>query len=248
MVDASASGSGKDRGGNELSRALPRGSLLAIEPKGQTLGTSAGLDKFGQAQRSHSVTALFQGSGQFRCPFVQDHGPAHYNRVATERDRLLGRNLDQPLNTSAQDRTTVIVERPRVIDRFVLGQRAEAGIEMIEARVDQLQGQYLNPQVRADPEMTAGIAPETIAREERLATKKRVAGPLEMIRGRKLLQAKTMGTEPSLEMRRLTLAHPVPEPRADESGAVNKPRIGGEYQVRKPRDRLHPFDRHTQLK
>ena len=80
-----------------------------------------------------------------------------------------------------EDRAAVLVERAGIVDGEVRRQRAEAGIEVIEPRVDQLHRQDLDAQPFADPLVAAHIAPEPIAGEQRLAAKQRVAGPLEVI-------------------------------------------------------------------
>ena len=91
----------------------------------------------GRTPKPRSLRVL----GQLGRPVVQDHGLADDHRVAAKRDGFLGRDLDQMGDPVAQHRAAIVVERAGIVEGKVGRQRAEAGIEMIEPRVDQLQGQ-----------------------------------------------------------------------------------------------------------
>src|SRR5947209_762136 len=61
-----------------------------------------------------------------------------------------------------------------------------------------------------------------------------------------MLDLKTMGSKPGIEMRRLAGADLVAEARAEKTLTEHHTGIGGEDQVRQARLRRHPFDLYTQ--
>ena len=65
----------------------------------------------------------------------------------------------------AQHRAAVLVESPGVVQGEVRRQRAKAGIEVVETRVDQLEWQNLQSEPVADPLMAAHVASESVAGE-----------------------------------------------------------------------------------
>ena len=103
----------------------------------------------------------------------------------------------------------VVVERVGVIDRLAGGQRAEAGVEVVEARVDQLQRQDLDAEPLAEPLVAPHVAADAVAGEQRLAAEQGVAGPLEVAAlGGRCSTVEAVRGEPGVEVRRLALRGP----------------------------------------
>src|SRR5262249_28732646 len=126
-------------------------------------------------------------------------------------------------------------------------ERAETRIEGGEPGIDELDRQDLDVEEVADPHMAFGIAPEPIARVERLAAEEGIARPPEMGPGRQRPHPEPVLPRPALEVRRLALPDSEPEPRAHEELVVDQARVGGEDQVRQAWDRLEPLDRRAEL-
>ena len=197
----------------------------------------------------HAESSFTQVFGQLGRPVVQEHGLAHDHRVAAKRDGLLDRDLDQVRNPIAQHRAAIFVERAGIVQGKVRRQRAEAGIEVIETRVDQLERQDLDAQPLADPLVAAHIAAKPVAGDQRLAAKEGVAGPFEVVARRELDDLEPAAPGPAFKVRRFALPHAVSEPRADEEIAKDQAGIGREDQVGKARAparsgrRTHPGSR-----
>src|SRR5262249_16830788 len=105
---------------------------------------------------------------------------------------------------------------PRIEQRHVWRQRAEACIQVIEARIHQLQRKDLSLDPLADPLVTAHIAAEPVSREQRLAAKKCVTGAFKIVAFGNVHDFESPLASPAIKVRRLPLSHAVAEPRADE--------------------------------
>ena len=99
-----------------------------------------------------------------------------------------------------QHRAAVFVKGAGVIDRRLRVERAEAGVEVVEPRIDQLHGQHWHTQPLSDPLVAPHVAPEPIPREEGLAAEQGVASPLEVHRFRQRLDHESAFFGPALEM------------------------------------------------
>ena len=135
---------------------------------------------------------------------------------------LLGRDLDQLRNPVAQHRPAVVVERAGIIEGEVRRQRAEAGVEVIEPRVDQLERKDLHAEPLADPLVAAHVAAKPIAGEQRLAAEQGIAGPLEDGSPPAARRPRNPGSAPSSQNGRFALPDAVAEPRADEEILVDQ--------------------------
>ena len=109
-------------------------------------------------------------------------------------------------NPVAQHRAAVFVERAGIVQRQVGRQRAEARIEVIETRVDQLERQDLDAQPLADPLVAAHIAAKAVAGDQRLAAKERVAGPFEVVSRSAARRPGTPAPRPAFKIAALRLA------------------------------------------
>ena len=160
---------------------LPGRGLLAVEPEGQALGAAARLDELGQPERPDRVAGsrckarASLGAPSFRITVRPTTTALQLNETASSAETSIRRGI-----RSAEDRAAVVVEGAGVVDRRVLGQRAEAGVEVIEPGIDQLQRQDLDAEPLADPVVAPRVAPEPVAGEERLAAEEGVARPLEV--------------------------------------------------------------------
>src|SRR5262249_28431001 len=146
----------------------PRGCFFTVETKRQTLGASASLDELGELQRPDREAKVLERSRQLGSPLVQDDRSTDHDGVATERHGLGRRNFDKGSDPVMEHRAAIVVESAWIVNGHVVRERAEACVEMVEPRVDELEREHLDAQVFPDPEMAADIASEAIAREQGL--------------------------------------------------------------------------------
>jgi len=94
--------------------------------------------KLGQRCLPRLVAAGLQIGGQLRTPGVQHDRLAHDNGVAAEPPRFFVADLNAVLDVRRDDLLAVGVKGRWVPDRCIRCDRAEAGVEVKEVRVDQL--------------------------------------------------------------------------------------------------------------
>ena len=96
------------------------------------------------------------------------------NRSASS---LLG--FDQIRHVLADCELAVFVEGGRIPNCFAVGERAEAGVEMIVAGVDELDGNHAATEHAADLLVAGRVASHAVAGVERVAAEEGVAGAFE---------------------------------------------------------------------
>ena len=118
---------------------------------------------------------------QLRAAGVGDHGSADDDGVAGKASGFFRADCDQLRHLSCLSAcTAVIVERRRDSRSPGRRQRAEARVEVIVIRIDQLERNHAAAEHLADLLMAAGIAADAIAGKERVAAEQGVAGPFEV--------------------------------------------------------------------
>ena len=130
---------------------------------------------------AHLQVAAASRLRELRSPIVQDDRPAHDHGVAAERHRLVGRHGDELRDAGGQHGATVFVERAGVVDRFAVGERAEACIQMIVPGVDQFEREHLHAEPVAQPQLAARVGPRAIPGEEHVAAEEGIARSLEVL-------------------------------------------------------------------
>ena len=132
------------------SRPCRRGGDRAglIEPQGEAFGGTTRLEKFAQRRFHHVVTPRFQLVPQPGAGLVKNHAAAHIHGVAGE-GQGVGFSHHQPLcggHAGLNQAVGIEIKRRRVIEQRAIAERAEAGIEVVEAFVHQAQRQHLHRQ------------------------------------------------------------------------------------------------------
>ena len=107
----------------------------------------------------------------------------------------------------------VVVERRRIPDRFAVGERAEAGVEMVVAGVDELDRNHAAAEHAADLLMAGRVAPHAVAGVERVAAEEGVAGAFEAEVFRHIDDFETIFGEPAAIVRLFALPLAVAESR-----------------------------------
>src|SRR5437868_1831704 len=138
-----------------------------------------------------------------------------------------------------QHLAAVGVKCPRIIECLTGRQRTKTRIQMIEARVDELQGQHLPLEYLAKVLMAFDVAPEAVTGEQRLAAEKSVAGTFEKHALGKGLHHEVMGGEPAVEIGRLPGPDLMAKARAEKAPIEDEPRVGRKDQIRQPGPRCH---------
>ena len=88
-------------------------------------------------------------------------------------------DCDQIRHVLAERPLAVVVERGRIPDRLAGGERAEAGVEVVVAGVDQFHRNHAAAEHAADLLMAGGVAAHAVAGVQRVAAEERVAGAFE---------------------------------------------------------------------
>src|SRR5262249_8031316 len=113
------------------------------------------------------------------------------------------------------------------------GKRTEARVEVIVARVDELDGNHAAADHAADLLVAGGIAPHAVAGVKRVAVEESVAGAFEAEVGRHIDDLKTIFSEPAAVVRFLALSLTMTEVRKKRLRFVNHCRVCSEHEVRK---------------
>ena len=119
-----------------------------IEPQGEAFGGTTRLEEFAQRRFQHVVAPRFQLVPQPGAGLVENHAAAHIHGVAGE-GQGVGFSHHQPLcggHAGFNQAVGIEIKRRRVIEQRAIAERAEAGIEVVEAFVHQAQRQHLHRQ------------------------------------------------------------------------------------------------------
>jgi len=147
----------------EEARAL---NLFALRHKHrQTFAGAAGLEEFAHRQGMTDVAAVVESRDQFGGAFGQNDVAAEHDGVAGKMDRFFFGHVNQIAQMLANRALAVFIECLREPERAAIGQRAEAGIDVIEARIDKLdRNDKTSEQVRDGP-MLIDVGSEFVAAE-----------------------------------------------------------------------------------
>ena len=132
---------------------LPPRRFFSIQSQCQAFGAPPGLEELIELDFDGPVAGLGQARGQMGAAAVVDDGLAHHHRVATEAERLGLVDGDEPRDLGLENALAVGIEGAGEVEGFARRERAEAGIEVIEARVHEFQGQHAHAEAFADPLM-----------------------------------------------------------------------------------------------
>src|SRR5690606_30631374 len=218
------------------SSASRRGIRGFVQLERQALGRTPGLQELRQVDLLHRESRQHQPGFQRFRRLVQEHLVADVDGIAGEvsgvhrvhHDALVGR--DAALDGDPLD----VVERRRVIHQEAAGERAEARIDVVEARVGQPDRHHLDAEELLDLGMRLDFGTETVARPEarRAAIQQAVACALEADLLVEVEELETVLPEPLLEVRLLGTPLVRHEMAGDRLVAVHDARVRGEHHVR----------------
>ena len=126
-------------------------------------------------------------------------------------------------------------------------ERAEARIEVIEARVDQLQRDDVDLEDSSHGAVGFAIGSKPVAAEEPVADEERVTGPLERQRARQLVDVEAEALELLAPVRLLPLPLGMVKVAQHRPVVPEHRRVGGEDHVGQTRNRRGKFDRDTEF-
>ena len=104
----------------------------------QAFTSTAGFEELAHGKRVAGVAAIAQRRNQLGGAFGQDDVAIEDNGVAGKMRGFLGLDVDQIAQVIADRMLPVFIERRREPDGAAIRQRAKAGVDMIKARIDQL--------------------------------------------------------------------------------------------------------------
>src|SRR5581483_9150647 len=211
---------------------IPHGGVFAVEAQGQALGTAAGFQKLIQFHGQRGIAPRLQLAAQLRAAAVDDHRLAHDDGVAGETYCLVRLHGQKSGNMALDHSTAIGVEGAWEIDGLPRSERAEARIEMIEARIDQFERQYQALQHFAQVLVSGNITANAVAGKENRPAKEGVASAFEIEIFRQVLHAEAVLRKPGFEEGRFTCTHVVPKTRAEKPILEYQSGIGGKDEVR----------------
>ena len=153
-----------------------------IEPQGEAFGGTTSLEEFAQRRFHHVVAPRLQLLAQPGAGLVENHAAAHIHGVAGE-GQGVGFSHHQPLgggHAGFNQAVGIEIKRRWVIEQGAIAERAEAGIQVVEAFVHQAQRQHLYRQGLGQQWMGSQLRAEAVARPQPTAAaiQQGVAGPL----------------------------------------------------------------------
>ena len=173
---------------------------------------------------------------------IGHHARTDHHGIAGERFRLRFVDFDQTRNLGLQHLPAIVVEGAGVVDRGLAIDRAEAGIEVVIVRIDQLERQNASLDQLTDLLLRDRITPDVVSAEERFAAREGIPRAFEKVRRRQGHDREAMRLEPGPKHRFFALPLRMPEPREHDLLLKNHSGVGGEDEVREPPNRLHQFD------
>src|SRR5438445_441360 len=214
-------------------RGPPRARVLELED--QALGGAARQDELPERADDDLVAPARQALAERVAREVRDHRAAGHDRVARTVEGVGRVHLAALLGRHARGDAVerVAVEGVGVVEEAALGERAETGVEVVEALVDQAQRHDLDVHhlrqvaVRLERGTHAVAAPE----ERRSRLEERVALALERPPARELDDAAAAAAKPLDGVARLGRALGEAEACGHEGVVVHEPRVGGEGHV-----------------
>jgi hypothetical protein len=215
--------------------ASPSGGFLAIEAQCEALRASAGLYEFVEWGCDWFIPASRERCLQFIATRVRDHAPADDNRVAAKTLGLGMFGLDQFFDVLANGALAVLIERGRIPNCFVIGERAEAGVEVIIAGIDELDRNHTAAEFAADLLMAGGVTSHAIAGVEGVAAEECVAGAFKAEVFRHLDDFEAVLCKPAAVVGFFALPLPVAEAREKSLPMKDHRGVGREYQIGEPR-------------
>ena len=219
------------------------GSLL-IQQQGQALGGAACLDELGERRHRNLETPLLQLASQCGGGVADDQRLADTHGVAGETGGILGTHFAAIFGAGErfQKVSRSFVERRRIVDQAALGQRHQAGVEMIETRIGQAQRQDANAETFGQQAVRLQAAAHAVAgAENRLVAPwppKRVPLALEGDCVVRFDDGQTCGLHPFTVVRNLRGALENAEVRAHEGAVEGEAGVGREAHVRQAGLRL----------
>ena len=127
--------------------------LALRQEKGETFAGAAGFDEFAHGKFVATITEFGQRGAKFCATIGEHYVAAAHDSVAREAQGFLARDFKQFADMLADDFLAVIIEGTGEPHCAAITKWTEAGIKMIEPRVDQLDGYHQAFQEFTEPLM-----------------------------------------------------------------------------------------------
>ena len=143
-------------------------TLRFVEPQRQAFRRAARFHELGQRRLDDFESRRLQALVQLRAGLVDDERSPDVYRVADEVHRVGFGDSDAPRGGHAHlDETIrVRVERVGIVEQIAARQRTEAGVEMIEAFIDQTKGEHFHVQPPGEQRVGVEFGARPVARPE----------------------------------------------------------------------------------
>src|SRR5947209_7009055 len=127
-------------------------ALRFIQAKRQAFGGAAGLHEFRERRLQHLEAFIAESAHEFRCRAIHHDALVDVDGIARERKRVFLADRDALRGRHARlDRLARrFIESRRVVEDEAAFERTEAGIEVIEARVGELEGHHIDAKPLVD--------------------------------------------------------------------------------------------------
>ena len=217
--------------------------VLALrQEKRETFAGAAGFDEFAHGKFVATIAEVGQCGAKFCATIGQHYVALAYNGVAREAQGIFAGDFKQFADMLANDFLAVTIKGTGEPHGAAISKRTEAGIKMIEPRVHKLNGERQAIQEIADPLMRANVGSKTIAAEQHIAAKVRVAFAL---KNKVLWQSHNFVIvvgKPAFKVGRFALPFLMSKSATDEPGSHNQAGIGRENHVGQARLWFYRFD------
>jgi len=213
-----------------------RGRMSAQE-KRHALRRAAGFQELIHIHRVGLEAMLPEGLLEANAPRVQDNVLADHDRIAREAEGFLFVHDDPDWKVRLDHPAGVFIERWGEVGESPLVERAETGIQVVEARVAQVEGKRAQPEEVRHGVVRTDIRPEMVAGEEVAPYREGVAFTLKVEVSGQRDDAVTMLGEPLVEVGLFLLALGKAEAAGNEGIADGQTGIRGKDKVREARAR-----------
>ena len=202
-----------------------------VERKRQAARPAAGLQELRHVDDDGLKAAGAQLALQALRARRHDDGAADHDGVRAERGGLIVGERDRVGHERGDPPRALLVERARRVERRVRVQRAEDDVDVVVARVGELDGRDRTGDDPPEVDVCPGRGPRPVPGDKRLAERQRVAGALLRDVLAQRADREAVLRKPAHGVRGLGTALDVAHARRHERVAVDDPEVGGEDEV-----------------
>ena len=188
------------------------------------------------------VAAITQERDQLRGAFWQNDVAIEHHGVAGKMRGFFRCHVDQTAQLIPDCVLSIFIERRRKPNGSAIRQRTKAGIDVIKARIDQLDRDDQATQDIGDGPMGVDVGPKLVPAKKYVATEESITFPFEIKIFGQPSNLIAMFFHPMREMRRFACPFFVPEIARDETSPDCETGVCSENHVGKLRTRRDELD------